>query len=251
MKHGSLIRDCWLAIVLTCSSCDLVLAQEAISPPIETPFDDGVYWVLQRPLQYRILDTDISIVVPRGFVTDYASVPSIFWSLLSPYGRYGSPAIVHDFLYWDQRCTRKEADDLFELAMQEQEVPAPTRAVIYSSVRAGGDNAWRLNAEQKKQGLSKIIPHNYLDNIPPKTPWEDLRLILYNAGLRPVSDDHLLSKPGYCEAARLKPQVPTKSASHLTRVDPRDLTQLSAKPSKGTTHSPAVSDKEEPSTGVR
>ena len=77
MKHGSLIRDCWLAIVLTCSSCDLVLAQEAISPPIETPFDDGVYWVLQRPLQYRILDTDISIVVPRGFVTDYASVPSI------------------------------------------------------------------------------------------------------------------------------------------------------------------------------
>src|SRR5687768_9587331 len=95
MKYRSVFSGCWLTILLTYPSCDLLLAQEAISPPVESPFDDGVFWVLQHPLQYRILDTNISIVVPPGFVTDYASIPSIFWSVLSPYGRYGSPAIVH------------------------------------------------------------------------------------------------------------------------------------------------------------
>src|SRR5262245_60709692 len=44
--------------------------------------------------------------VPAGFVTDFASIPRAFWSLLRPDGRYTHPAIVHDYLYWTQTAPR-------------------------------------------------------------------------------------------------------------------------------------------------
>src|SRR5262245_19918965 len=85
---------------------------QPINPPLETPFDDGINVVLYRPLRYQILDTNFVIIVPKGFVTDYASVPKEFHSFISPRGPHGSPAIIHDFLYWDQSCTRQQADEL-------------------------------------------------------------------------------------------------------------------------------------------
>ena len=54
------------------------------------------------------------ITVPFGFVTDFASVPRLLWSLFPPIGRYGYAAVFHDFVYWEQDAiTRKEADRVF------------------------------------------------------------------------------------------------------------------------------------------
>lgn len=43
-----------------------------------------------------------SVVVPKGFVTDLASIPRVFWSLLRPDGEYAYSAIIHDYMYWMQ-----------------------------------------------------------------------------------------------------------------------------------------------------
>ncbi|HEV7618155.1 MAG TPA: hypothetical protein VGO51_08665, partial [Burkholderiaceae bacterium] len=44
------------------------------SPPVLAPFGDGDYWVLALPLNYRIWKTNDVIQIPKGFVTDLASV---------------------------------------------------------------------------------------------------------------------------------------------------------------------------------
>ena len=81
-------------------------AQAPPPPPVVQPFNDGAYWVLIKPFTYRIGSTRFAITVPSGFVTDFASIPAAFRAVLSPTGRPGRAAIIHDFLYWDQTCSR-------------------------------------------------------------------------------------------------------------------------------------------------
>ena len=42
---------------------------------------------------------NIVVQVPKGFVTDGASIPRIFWVYLPRHGKYTKAAVVHDFLY--------------------------------------------------------------------------------------------------------------------------------------------------------
>jgi hypothetical protein len=87
-------------------------------------------WELCEPVSYRIVDTPESEVVnvPPEFRTDFASVPRPFWTLISPWGRHGRAAIVHDFLYQlggvtdvgaqsMRRPPKREADRIFRQAM--------------------------------------------------------------------------------------------------------------------------------------
>jgi len=46
-----------------------------------------------------ILPGGLQIIVPRGFVTDGASIPRALWWLLSPFGVLLEGGIVHDFGY--------------------------------------------------------------------------------------------------------------------------------------------------------
>jgi len=96
------------------------------------------------------------IEVPTGFDTDYASVPRIFWSVYPPDGSYTEAAVVHDFLYDEQPCTRAEADAVFMEAMVALGVPWLRRQILHKSVRAGGWIAWRRN--QKKQSAAVLSP---------------------------------------------------------------------------------------------
>ena len=56
---------------------------------------------LLEPLEYRVGGDDSAqiIVVPAGFVTDFASVPFGVRNLFPALGPWGRPAIIHDFLY--------------------------------------------------------------------------------------------------------------------------------------------------------
>lgn len=52
--------------------------------------------------------------VPKGFQTDFASVPKPLWALFSPFGKYTQAAVLHDWLYKGNGVSsRKEADALF------------------------------------------------------------------------------------------------------------------------------------------
>ena len=125
------------------------------------PFANWDYYYTTDTLEWRADGEDAarlsSVLVPKGFVTDLASIPSAFWSMLPPTGQYTYPAIVHDFLYWYQPVDREQADDIFKLAMDDVLVPIASSAVIYGSVRAGGGGAWSSNKALREGGERRIL----------------------------------------------------------------------------------------------
>lgn len=170
-------------------------------PPTLTPFADGEYWVLDNDMVYEVRKSGYSIVVPRGFVTDFASVPRIFWTIFPRHGEYTRAAIVHDYLYWQQQCTRQQADELFDIIMEDSHVDSATRLTIYAAVRVWGDEAWENNSEAKKQGYLRIIPERYMD-FPLMTRWDK-----YREYIRTMSEIDApqevypnIAPPAYCSA---------------------------------------------------
>jgi len=143
--------------------------------PALIPFRSMDYWFLPDPLVWECPgDIPTQILIPRGFVTDLASTPRLFWILFPPIGTYGVPAIMHDWLYWTQPVTRKVADSTFRLAMFEMGTAAWKRFVIYSSLRAFGWIAWRNNTAAKQRGERRVLGVFPSD---PTVTWDSWRRI--------------------------------------------------------------------------
>jgi hypothetical protein len=111
-----------------------------------------------------------AVTVPKGFVTDFASIPRVFWSVLRPDGEYAYAAVVHDYLYWTQTRVREEADDVLKMAMEDFEVGTAKIKIIYGAVHLAGTTAWNGNAKKKAQGERRILKLFPQD---PRTKWED------------------------------------------------------------------------------
>lgn len=87
-------------------------------------------WELREPLSYSLGEASGCEVVnvPPRFKTDFASVPRPFWFWISPWGRHGRAAVLHDFLYQLgavtdpvagtlRRPSKRESDRIFRDAM--------------------------------------------------------------------------------------------------------------------------------------
>jgi hypothetical protein len=97
-------------------------------------------FLLTETLGYRtaILDDCPNIIICKGFESDGASVPRIFWSFFPPSGQHLGAAIVHDWLCVTKICTSRQAADIFAEAMRDLGVPAIIRCMMYAGVRIGG-----------------------------------------------------------------------------------------------------------------
>jgi uncharacterized protein DUF1353 len=111
-----------------------------------------------------------AVTVPKGFVTDFASIPAAFWSALRPDGEYTFPAIVHDYLYWTQTVSKDMADTIFKIGMEDLSIGTVTVTLIYNAVRFGGRSSWDGNAKLKQQGEKRILKEPPDD---PKARWAD------------------------------------------------------------------------------
>ena len=148
-------------------------------------------------MEYMIGGTQDRIVVPQGFVTDFASVPQGLWWLgLSPHGQYSRAAIVHDYLYWAQGCSRAQSDRLLVIAMKESNVGKFNENAVYAGVFAGGGKAWNSNAAERKKGTPRVIPANYLRPADPNMDWPAYRAMLVQQG---VKDPAFPANPAYCK----------------------------------------------------
>jgi len=80
--------------------------------------------------------------VPKGFDTDFASIPKLFHGLLSPVGKYAKAAVFHDFGYTSPpartEAWRKVYDDRFLEMMVASGVGWFTRNLIHRAVRDFG-----------------------------------------------------------------------------------------------------------------
>jgi hypothetical protein len=134
----------------------LVLLDDKAEPSIRA---GRSLWALTRTITYTPSNGTDSITVPKGFVTDLASIPRWAWDILPPDGPWAKAAVIHDFLYytkgtgvWDKHpttltratpYTRAEADWILRDAMRDRCVGVLSRNVIYDAVRIGGEGAWR------------------------------------------------------------------------------------------------------------
>jgi hypothetical protein len=118
-----------------------------VSNPLAHPVDVEL---LPDGRRFRLLSEDFyvtnageTIVVPAGYITDFASIPRFLWWLLPPTGRYQYAALIHDRLYDLHNRKRIECDRILAEVMKRSGVPAWQRFAIYWGVRIGGGSHWK------------------------------------------------------------------------------------------------------------
>ena len=116
--------------------------------PLGRYLPGGRLFVLAEPICYEVggLGSGEPIDVPKGFVTDFASIPRIFLPIIGQeHGRRA--AIVHDWLYatdgLNGKYTRQQCDQIFLEALGILDVSWVKRHLMYLAVRAGGWLPWR------------------------------------------------------------------------------------------------------------
>lgn len=106
----------------------------------------SLHWVndrqvaLDAPLYYEL--EGLKFKVPRGFITDFATVPKFLWWLFGPTGLWTWAAVLHDWLIkllWMKHppVNGREADRLFRLALAEVDVNLVSRWLMWTGVRWG------------------------------------------------------------------------------------------------------------------
>ncbi len=155
--------------------------------PLLQPFADGEDWMLQSPMIYMVgKKRPLIVIVPRGFVTDFLSIPGPLRLLLPKTGDYADAAVVHDYLYWRQDCTRLQSDNIMRMGMIEAGVPAVTIRTIQIGVRIGGDAGWEGNKKDRQAGLVRTAGAPF-DQVPLGGSWNTYReWIRAHAGTRGV-----------------------------------------------------------------
>lgn len=95
-----------------------------------------------REIGINIGTHETKITIQRGFKTDLASIPRAFWLIFPPIGtkhnQYGTPAVLHDYLYASKIFNRKTADLIFLTAMKQYKVRLVVRYAFFFVVRVFG-----------------------------------------------------------------------------------------------------------------
>ena len=99
---------------------------------------------LLEPFEYHIGEypSEQIIKVPVGFITDFASIPRIFWPIVSPIDEYAKAAVIHDWMYKFNYAKKSVCEKIFYEAMTVLEVPQWKKICIYSAVYVGGWYTW-------------------------------------------------------------------------------------------------------------
>lgn len=112
------------------------------------PIENGSKYRLLEDYFYEI--NGYNIRVPKGFVTDLASIPKIMWNIFPPFGEYTPAAVVHDFLYSSSNnlgLNRFLSDKIFLFIMKELGVGFFKRNLMYKAVRMFGTSSWQKKIE--------------------------------------------------------------------------------------------------------
>ena len=99
-------------------------------------------WRLEQP--YERETAMGTIVVPKGFETDLASIPRALRRRFPQWEGWTPAAVVHDWLYSEQPdgIDRRKADDILLELMRQDEVRWGNAEKIHWAVREFGDIAW-------------------------------------------------------------------------------------------------------------
>lgn len=119
--------------------------------PLIVRVDSPNHFTLMEEFEYyREGNKNDIIKIPKGFDTDFASIPRFLWSYLPPFGTKRNPyfnaSLLHDFVY-DEICDypisgRKEADKIFLEAMKAIGIKWYVRYTLYYAARLFGGRSY-------------------------------------------------------------------------------------------------------------
>ena len=114
----------------------------------------------------------LAVVVPAGYVTDFASIPRAVHFIISPFGKHAEAAVIHDWLYAlgtpKDRKSRRTADKAFAKALKLLEVNFFKRTIMYLAVRLGGGGGYGLAEDFVFRNLEDLT---VLDPLPAREPF--------------------------------------------------------------------------------
>ena len=90
------------------------------------------YFELVKDFKVDVLG--YKITVPKGFRSDLASVPRIFWPIIPRHGRYTIAAIVHDYLCKSMIINSDDTHFIFKILMRRYHVKPWRIKLMYKAV---------------------------------------------------------------------------------------------------------------------
>ena len=113
-------------------------------------------WTLKEDVSFT--NEHFKIFVKSGFITDGASIPKLFWSIVgSPLeADLLLPAIIHDGLYTNETLSRDVCDDLLREMLLLNCVSQLKANLIYSAVRMFGGSHFKSNDTAQKKFISIV-----------------------------------------------------------------------------------------------
>ena len=135
--------------------------------PMLTPLNCGKRWAVRKEFSYEVghLGSGDKITVPVGFITDLVSTPKPLWSILPPFGRYLSSAIIHDYLYFSHDRNKKESDEIFYEGMIVLGVSKWKANLIYQAVRIFGSSSYKKPSGYRLETTDEYVEIKKLKNI--------------------------------------------------------------------------------------
>lgn len=120
-------------------------------------------WKVYKQFEYHVgkYPSEIIIYVPVGFETDFASVPRVFWPIISPIDEHGKAAVVHDYCYRNGLYQKITCDKIFREALRVLKVPEWKVFCMYWAVVLFAWRGWfrarRLIPVQSNDKLEQIL----------------------------------------------------------------------------------------------
>ena len=124
----------------------MISIDQAFPRELKGKFLGGRLWELTDIFEYKnLLDW---VIIPATFVTDGFSIPPIVYSLIGSSWSIGARAsVIHDYLYYTQTTTRKQADKIFLDGMKILGVSWWRRGTMYNCVRLVAWIPWNRRAK--------------------------------------------------------------------------------------------------------
>lgn len=122
-------------------------ASEIVVSPL--PDTEPQQWKVHEPIVIRIYGSEM--VIPKGFVCDFASVPKFMKPLFPDKAIYSTAAVVHDHLYKTGLSSKWMADAVFCELLACAHCAWITRMSMWLGVAMFGFVAWRKHRKQDLQ----------------------------------------------------------------------------------------------------
>ena len=126
---------------------------------IKVELTDNTGRGLWRVLEDFVYVSDLVgvIIVPKDFMTDFASVPRLPFVFMLTGNTAHQAALVHDYLYTSNEFSRKLSDEIFKEAIEASGEPSWRASIMYAGVRLGGQSSWESAGPRQTEAVKQFM----------------------------------------------------------------------------------------------